>query len=72
MTYGYHWMTASGDLVRRWDNAPHYPHLPGFPDHVHEGDEKNILPGEPMNLFTILDAIAATKNSPHDEPGDIR
>jgi len=57
-TYAYHWMTASKNLRRRWDNTPHYPHLPEFPNHVHDGDEKNVLPSAPMNLLKVLDIIA--------------
>ena len=56
--YTYHWMDADKNLIIRWDNAEHYPTLPGFPHHRHDGDEKNVLPGEPMNLFKVLDLIA--------------
>lgn len=57
--YSYHWMDSSNQLRLRWDNVRHYPHLPGFPHHLHDGDEKNVLPGEPMNLFKVLDLITA-------------
>lgn len=56
--YNYHWMDSSNRLRRRWDNVRHYPDLPNFPHHLHDGDEKNVLPGEPMNLFKALDIIA--------------
>lgn len=56
--YSYHWMDASGRLRLRWDNVNHYPNLPGYPHHVHDGDEKNVLPGEPMSLLKVLDFIA--------------
>ncbi len=59
LTYTYQWMKADNTLLKRWDNARHYPYLPGFPYHVHDGDDKNILPGEPMNLLKALDHIAA-------------
>ena len=57
--YSYHWMDANNALIARWDNAEHYPNLPGFPHHFHGGDEKNVLPSEPMTLFKVLDIIAA-------------
>ena len=57
--YSYHWMDSSNQLRLRWDNVRHYPNLPGFPHHLHDGDEKNVRPGEPMNLFQVLDLIAA-------------
>jgi len=60
VAYSYHWMEADNQLRMRWDNAEHYPDLPGFPHHLHAGDEKNVLPGEPMNLFKVLDYITDT------------
>lgn len=57
--YTYHWMDADNNLIIRWDNASHYPNLPGFPHHLHDGDEKNVRPGEPMSLFKVLAQIAA-------------
>lgn len=36
--YSFHWQTNSGALIRRWDNAPHHPGLPGEPHHVHQAD----------------------------------
>ncbi len=36
--YSFHWQTNSGALIRRWDNAPHHPSLPGEPHHVHQTD----------------------------------
>jgi hypothetical protein len=60
--YNYHWMDSSNRLRRRWDNVRHYPDLPNFPHHHHDGDEKNVLPGEPMNLFKVLDIIAEELN----------
>ena len=57
--YSYHWMDNSSQLKIRWDNVRHYPDLPNFPHHRHDGDEKNVSPGEPMTLFKVLDIIAA-------------
>lgn len=37
ITYSYHWANSQSGLVQRWDNTPHFPGLPGFPHHVHEG-----------------------------------
>lgn len=33
--YSFHWQTAGGDLVARWDNAPHHRELSTHPDHKH-------------------------------------
>jgi len=35
--YSYHWQDAHNQLIIRWDNAPHHPHLASFPHHRHEG-----------------------------------
>lgn len=56
--YSYHWMDSDNNLLIRWDNAEHYPDLPNFPYHLHDGDEKNVVPGEPMNISRVLDLIA--------------
>jgi hypothetical protein len=59
VTYSFHWMNEESLLITRWDNAEHYPNLEFYPHHIHDGDETNVLPGEPMNLFKVLDLIAA-------------
>jgi len=37
--HNYHYQRADGTQVFRYDNAPHYPDLPSFPEHKHEGDQ---------------------------------
>lgn len=59
ISYSYQWMNKGNTLRKRWDDAPHYPNLAGFPYHVHDSDEKDVTPSEPMNLFKVLDLIAA-------------
>jgi hypothetical protein len=58
ITYSYHWADADNQLIKRWDNTPHFPNLPGFPDHIHDGATGEVISGQPMNIFTVLDAIA--------------
>lgn len=55
--YSYHWETAAGDLIYRWDNTPHFPNLPGFPHHIHDGRSDTVQPGQPMTIFSVLDHI---------------
>jgi hypothetical protein len=47
--------------LRRWDNAPHFPHLPSFPHHYHDSQGNitaSILTGEPaMDLEQVLHAL---------------
>ena len=33
--YSFHWQSSNGDLLIRWDNAPHFPNLITFPNHKH-------------------------------------
>jgi hypothetical protein len=58
VTYSYHWAGADGNLIRRWDNAPHFPGLPGFPHHIHDRRTDSVLSGEPVSIFVVLDEIA--------------
>ena len=58
ITYSYRWADASYELIARWDNTPHFPDLPGFPDHIHDGATGGVTPGQPMSIFTVLDEIA--------------
>ena len=58
VTYSYHWANADGDLVRRWDNTPHFPNMPDFPHHIHDGRTGTVVPGQPMSIFAVLDEIA--------------
>ena len=50
--YNYHYQRADGSLVFRYDNAPHYPDLPGFPEHRHEGDQ--VLSASAPDLSQVL------------------
>jgi len=47
--------------LRRWDNAPHFPGLPGFPHHHHDGSgivSASSFSGEPVaDLSRVLDTL---------------
>jgi Family of unknown function (DUF6516) len=57
ITYSYHWADADNQLITRWDNTPHFPDLPGFPNHIHDGATGEVMPGQPMSIFSVLDEI---------------
>jgi Family of unknown function (DUF6516) len=59
ITYSYHWTDTNNQLITRWDNTPHFPDLPGFPDHMHDGATGEVTTGKPMSIFTVLDEIAS-------------
>jgi len=64
--YSYHWQTATGELVLRWDNAPHHPEIPTYPDHKHEGEK--ICPTARVSIEDVLADIAPVlKNREQDE-----
>jgi hypothetical protein len=53
--YIYHYQHAGGTLIFRYDNAPHYPDLPGFPEHKHEGNY--VLPASSPDLSQVLKEV---------------
>lgn len=63
ITYSYHWADADATLICRWDNTPHYPDLPGFPYHIHDGSDEKVRPGQSMDLFAVLDEIVRRLSS---------
>ena len=43
--YSYHWeQRAQRGIVYRHDNAPDFPRIKTHPQHLHDGNEKNIQP----------------------------
>jgi len=51
----YHYQSADGRLLFRYDNSPHYPHLSTFPSHKHVGNE--IIAAEPPEFADVLREI---------------
>lgn len=51
--YKYQWQSPEGNLLKRWDNAPHHREINTFPDHVHEPD--GVFPSPTMNLELVFD-----------------
>lgn len=58
ITYSYHWADTSESLIRRWDNTPRFPNLPGFPHHIHDGPRNSVSPGESTDIFRVLAQIS--------------
>ena len=40
-SYSYH-LQKNEKLIRRWDNAPHWPQMKTFPHHLHLTGEKDV------------------------------
>lgn len=65
ITYSYHLTDSAGNLIRRWDNTPHFPGLAGFPHHIHEGATGSVISGRPVNIVAVLDEIQANETLSH-------
>jgi hypothetical protein len=66
--YKFHWQDSQGRLIKRWDNAPHHPEVEGFPHHLHDGSEENVIPGASnidteMVLQLISQCLASQEES---------
>ena len=56
--YRHQWMDPTRQqLRRRWDNAPHYPGLAGYPDHVHVEAESRVEPGAPLSIVALIQLL---------------
>jgi hypothetical protein len=53
--YSFHWQTSTEALINRWDNAPHYMHLPNAPHHRHNAD------GTVSALLDVPDFLSVLK-----------
>lgn len=57
-SYSYH-LQNMGRMVRRWDNAPHWPDMKTFPHHLHLGGEKNVSECQEIFVEDALNEIKA-------------
>ena len=55
--YVYQYHDRNGVLLFRYDNSPHFPQLPTFPHHKHDGSESNVIKANPPHLGAVLDEI---------------
>jgi hypothetical protein len=55
--YASHYQRPDGTLVFRYDNTPHFPHLPTFPHHKHEGSETHVVAAGLVDLEAVLTEI---------------
>lgn len=57
VAYKFHYQNPNGELIFRYDNSPHYPHLSTFPAHKHVG--ATVVAAEPPDLSDVLAEIDA-------------
>lgn len=55
--YSFHYQRRDHVLIFRYDNAPHYPDLDGFPHHKHLADDSVIAALPPPVLSLVLNEI---------------
>jgi len=55
--YSFQWQNTQGKLKRRWDNAPHHPHLPNSPHHVHNEDRTVYGVMTVPDIFYVIEQI---------------
>ena len=56
--YSYHWQTKSGELIERWDNAPHWQQEIDSVHHVHVGQAEVVKPSSRVTVEEILEIIS--------------
>jgi glycogen debranching enzyme len=62
--YTYQYMSKEGDLIFRYDNAPHHQklNLSTFPHHKHDRREDNIVTSEAPSLENVCQEITRIMN----------
>lgn len=53
--YSYHWQDIDGQLLIRWDNAPHHEEIDTYPNHKHVGEE--IVSSSRVSVEEVLSEI---------------
>ena len=68
----YSYQLFSDSPILRWDNAPHFPALPGFPHHFHnesgEVKESPLIGVAVQDLPYVLDQVRAFLAKPSTNP----
>ncbi len=60
--YSYQWMNPDNSLLRRWDNAPHWPDVTTYPHHVHVLDDKVVDASTIVDIEKLLDFLESSVN----------
>ena len=55
--YVYRYQRAMGELVFRYDNAPHFPNIATFPHHKHIENESKVTETNPPDLAMVLNEL---------------
>jgi hypothetical protein len=55
--YRFQYMSADGQMIFRYDNAPHYPDVASFPHHKHSIN--SVMPSSMPGIKDLLNEISA-------------
>ncbi len=55
--YRHHWQDHNSQLIKRWDNAPHYHAIDTFPHHLHDGAEDHVVSHASTSGLEVLQHI---------------
>ena len=67
--YRHHWQDHHSRLLKRWDNAPHYPAINTFPHHLHDGAEDSVVPHPAITGLEVLQYILETVEAQEERQG---
>jgi hypothetical protein len=67
--YRHHWQDRHSRLLKRWDNAPHYPTIDTFPHHLHDGAEDSVIPHPAITGLEVLQYILETVEAQEERQG---
>jgi hypothetical protein len=56
ISYTYHYMSADGTLIFRYDDSDHFPNLPTAPHHKHIG-QYDVIASSVPDLKSVLEEI---------------
>jgi len=65
--YAYHWQTSDARLIRRWDNAPHWPDVATHPHHCHVESRENVVPSEHPAIADVIQYITGEVSAIKEE-----
>ena len=65
LSYRYHYQDGSGNLLFRYDNAPHHPEVATHPDHKHVGDR--VLASTQPSLDRVVQEVQAARRQARDQ-----
>jgi Family of unknown function (DUF6516) len=57
LSYRYHYQNPHGEVVFRYDNAPHHSEVASYPEHKHARD--NIVASSRPSIETVLEEVQA-------------